>query len=64
MKITHTKKKSKRWTIILESEEEAINLVHVFGCRNALYFCARIAVREDKFQQGFYNQLLSSGILV
>jgi hypothetical protein len=62
MKITHTKKKGREWTIVLETEKEARNLFHVFGCRNSLQSCNEIDVRECKFQQEFYSQLCASGI--
>ena len=60
MKVTHTKKKGRAWTLVLETEEEAAKLVHTFGCRNAIRDCNNSDVRTEKFQEDFYSSLIKT----
>lgn len=35
MKLTHTKKAGRRWTLVFETEEEAKEFHHYVGCRDS-----------------------------
>ena len=62
MKITHTKKKGKAWTITLKSNEEATKLKHVFGCYMNLEHCNKPTVKHGQYQKKVFKLLSDAGI--
>lgn len=62
MKLTHTKKKDRAWTLVLETEEEATLLKHVFGCKFGLGHCDKIEVRSGRFHDKVFTLCSEAGI--
>lgn len=64
MKIFHTKKQNRKWTLVFETEEEARNFHHLIGCRKELRACSVQAVQKDEFQQELHSLILQVGMPV